>query len=116
MGVAKAAQNLLRVVADDRDLYSLLFEGLARLLQLHELATTVGSPIGASSENQKKSRGAAKILELSLVAGLIRKREVRYSFPHPKARGCAIVLRFNKLLEFARCDLPASAHFLQDFR
>ena len=62
---AEAVQNLLRIVGDDRDLYSPLFEALARLLQLDELASAVGSPIGASTEDQKKSRGSGEIAKLS---------------------------------------------------
>ena len=53
---AEAVQNLRRIVGDDRDLYAPLFEVPARLLQLDELASAVGSPIGASTKDQKKSR------------------------------------------------------------
>lgn len=52
MSGAEAVQNLLRIVGDDRDLYSSMFEALARLLQLDELASAVGSPIGASTKDQ----------------------------------------------------------------
>ena len=62
---AEAVQNLLRIVGDDRDLYATLFETTARLLQLDELASAVGSPIGASTKDQKKSSGAGKIVKLS---------------------------------------------------
>jgi hypothetical protein len=62
---AEAVQNLLRIVGDDRDLYAPLFETPARLLQLDELASAVGSPIGASTEDQKKSGGAGEIVKLS---------------------------------------------------
>ena len=62
---AEAVQNLLRIVGDDRDLYAPLFEAPARLLQLDELASAVGSPIGASTKDQKKSRGSGEIAKLS---------------------------------------------------
>ncbi len=61
MSGAEALQNLVRVVGDGRDLYTLLFEALARLFQLDELASTIGSPIGASTKDQKKARGACEI-------------------------------------------------------
>ena len=80
---AEAVQNLLRIVGDDRDLYSPLFEVPARLLQLDELASAVGSPIGASTKDQKKSRGAGEIAKLSYVTVLIRKCEVRYFLARP---------------------------------
>src|SRR5713101_7279203 len=97
---AEAVQNLLRVVGDGRDLHSILFEAPARLFQLHELASTVRSPIGASTKYQEKSRGAGEIAELSLVAVLICKCEVRYSLADLKAGGCAVVLGFDEILEF----------------
>ena len=62
---AEAVENLLRIVGDDRDVYSSLFEVPARLLQLDELASAVGSPIGASAKDQKKSGGAGEIVKLS---------------------------------------------------
>src|SRR5277367_46028 len=111
---AEAVQNLLRIVGDDRDLYAPLFKGSARLLQPDELASAVGSPIGASTKDQKKSRGSGEIAKLSFVTVLIHKREVRYFLPDLKTGGCAIVLGFNEVLKFARRDLLASAHFFQD--
>jgi len=48
---AEAVQNLFGVVGDGRDLYSILFEAPARLFQLNELASAVGSPIGASTKD-----------------------------------------------------------------
>jgi len=77
MSGAEALQNLVRVVGDGRDLYTLLFEALARLFQLDELAPTIGSPIGASAEDQKKARRTREIVKPSLITVLIRKREVR---------------------------------------
>src|SRR5271154_4081818 len=111
---AEAVQNLLRIVGDDRDLYAPLFEASARLLQLDELASAVGSPIGASTKDQKKSRAAGEIAKLSFVTVLIHKGEVGYFFPDLKAGGCAIVLGLNELLKLARRDLLAAAHFFQD--
>src|SRR5271154_7515109 len=111
---AEAVQNLLRIVRDDRDIYSPLFEARARLRQLDELASAVGSPIGASTKDQKKSCGAGEIAKLSLVTVLIRKCEVRYFLPDLKTGGCAIVLGFNEILKLARRDLLATAHFFQD--
>ena len=111
---AEAMQNFLRIVGDDRDLYSPLFEALARLLQLDELASAVGSPIGASTKDQKKSGGAGEIVKLSFVTVLISKCEVGYFLSDLKTSGRAVVLRFNEILKFARCDLLASAHFFQD--
>jgi hypothetical protein len=111
---AEAVQNLLRIVGDDRDLYAPLFEASARLLQLDELASAVGSPIGASTKDQKKSRAAGEIAKLSFVTVLIHKREVRYFLPDLKTGGCAFVLGFNEILKLARRDLLATAHFFQD--
>ena len=62
---AEAVQNLLRIVGDDSDIYTPLFEAPARLLQLDELASAVGSPIGASTKDQEKSRGSGEIAKLS---------------------------------------------------
>ena len=78
MSVAEAAKDFLGIVADDRDLYSLMLEPLARLLQLNELASAEGSPIGAASENQEKSFWAGQIAKGSLLAILIGKPEVGY--------------------------------------
>ena len=78
MCVAEAVQDFLRVVGDGRDLYTLLFEALARLLQLNELASAEGSPIGAASEDQEKSFGAGQIAKGSQRATLIGKPEVGY--------------------------------------
>src|ERR1700693_1503330 len=114
MSGAEALQNLLRVVGDGRDLYTLLFEALARLFQLHELASTVRSPIGASTKDQKKARRTREIVKPSLITVLIRKREVRYFLSDLKAGGCAVVLGFYEILELARSDLLAAAHFFQD--
>ncbi len=111
---AEALQNLLRIVGDDCDLYAPLFEAPARLLQLDELASAVGSPIGASTKDQKKSRGSGEIAKLSFVAVLIDKCEVRYFLSDLKTGGCAVVLRFNEVLKLARRDLLATAHFFQD--
>src|SRR5271163_560208 len=111
---AEAMQNFLRIVGDDRDLYSPLFEAPARLLQLDELASAVGSPIGASTKDQKKSGGAGEIVKLSFVTVLIHECEVRYFIPDLKTGRCAVVLRLNEILKFARCDLLAAAHFFQD--
>jgi len=116
MSGAEALQNLLRVVGDGRDLYALLFEALARLFQLDELASAIGSPIGASTKDQKKARGACEIAKPSLNTALIRKREVRYFLSDLKAGGCAVVLGFYEILELARSDLLAAAHFFQDLR
>ena len=116
MSGAEALQNLLRVVGDGRDLYALLFEALARLFQLDELASAIGSPIGASTKDQKKARWAGEIAKPSLITALIRKREVRYFLSDLKAGGCAVVLGFYEILELARSDLLAAAHFLQDLR
>jgi hypothetical protein len=114
MRSAEAVQNLLRIVGDDRDIYSSLLEALARLLQLDELASAVGSPIGASTKDQKKSRAAGEIAKLSFVTVLIHKGEVRYFFSDLEAGGCAIVLGLNEILKLARRDLLATAHFFQD--
>jgi len=114
MSGAEALQNLLRVVGDGRDLYALLFEALARLFQLDELASTIGSPIGASAEDQKKARRTREIVKSSLITVLIRTREVRYFLSDLKAGGCAVVLGFYEILELARSDLLAAAHFFQD--
>ena len=111
---AEAVQNLLRIVGDDRDIYSPLFEASARLLQLDELASAVGSPIGASTKDQKKSRATGEIAKLSFVAVLIHKCEVRYFIPDLKTGGCAIVLGLNEILKLARRDLLATAQFFQD--
>src|SRR5271169_4449211 len=111
---AEAVQNLLRIIGDDRDLYSPLFEALARLLQLDELASAVGSPIGASTKDQKKSRATTEIAKLSFVALLIHQCEVRYFLSDLKTGGCAIVLGLNEILKLARRDLLAAAHFFQD--
>src|SRR5271168_5132943 len=111
---AESVQNLLRVVGDDRDIYSPLFEASARLLQLDELASAVGSPIGASTIDQKKSRGSGEIAKLSFVTVLIHKCEVRYFIPDLKTGGCAIVLGLNEILKLARRDLLAAAQFFQD--
>ena len=111
---AEAVQNLLRIVRDDRDIYSPLFEASARLLQLDELASAVGSPIGASTKDQKKSCATTEIAKLSFVAVLIHQCEVRYFLPDLKTGGCAIVLGLNEILKLARCDLLATAHFFQD--
>ena len=116
MSGAEALQNLVRVVGDGRDLYTLLFEALARLFQLDELAPTIGSPIGASAEDQKKARRTREIVKLSLIAVLIRKREVRYFLSDLKAGSCALVLGFYEILELARSDLLAVAQFFQDLR
>jgi hypothetical protein len=116
MSGAEALQNLLRIVGDGRDLYALLFEALARLFQLYELASTVRSPIGASTKDQKKARRAGQIAKRSLITVLIRKREVRYFLSDLKAGGCALVLGFYEILELARSDLFAAAHFFQDLR
>ena len=113
---AEAVQNLQRIVGDDRDLYSPLFEAPARLLQLDELASAVGSPIGASTKDQKKARRTREIVKPSLITVLIRKREVRYFLSDLKAGGCAVVLGFYEILELARSDLLAAAHFFQDLR
>ena len=113
---AEAVQDLLGVVGDDRDLYSFLLEARARLLQLDELASAVGSPIGASTKDQEKSRGPGEIAKLSFVAVLIHKCEVRYFLPDLKAAGCAIVLGLNEFLKLARRDLLATAQFFQDLR
>jgi len=114
MSGAEALQNLLGVVGDGRDLYALLFEALARLFQLDELASTIGSPIGASTKDQKKARRTREIVKSSLITVLIRKREVRYFLSDLKAGGCAVVLGFYEILELARSDLLAAAHFFQD--
>jgi len=111
---AEAMQNFLRIVGDDRDLYSPLFEAPARLLQLDELASAVGSPIGASTKDQKKSGGAGEIAKLSFVTVLIHKCEVRYFLSDLKTSGRAVILRLNEILKFARGDLLAAAHFFQD--
>jgi len=111
---AEAVQNLLRIIGDDCDLYAPLFETPARLFQLDELASAVGSPIGASTKDQKKSRAAGEIAKLSFVTVLIHKCEVGYFFPDLKAGGCTIVLGLNELLKLARRDLLAAAHFFQD--
>ncbi len=111
---AEAVQNLLGIVGDDRDLYSFLLEAPARLLQLDELASAVGSPIGATTKDQKKSRGAGEIAKPSFVTVLIHKCEVRYFLPDLKTGGCAVVLGLNEILKLARSDLLATAHFLQD--
>jgi hypothetical protein len=113
---AEAVQNLLRIVGDDRDIYTPLFEASARLLQLDELASAVGSPIGASTKDQKKSRAAGEIAKLSFVTVLIHKCEVRYFLTDLKAGGCAIVLGLNEILKLARRDLLATAYFFQDLR
>ena len=114
MSGAEALQNLVRVVGDGRDLYTLLFEALVRLFQLDELASTIGSPIGASAEDQKKARRTREIVKASLITVLIRKREVRYFLSDLKAGGCAVVLCFYEIVELARSDLLAAAHFFQD--
>src|SRR5260370_42248015 len=99
MSGAEALQNLLRVVGDGRDLYALPFPALARLLQLDELASTIGSPIGASTKDKKKARRTREIVKSSLIAVLIRKPEVMYSLSDLKAGGCAVILRFYEILE-----------------
>src|SRR5882757_3856251 len=114
MSVAEALQNLLRVVGDGRDAYALLFEAPARLFQLHELASAIGSPIGASTKDQKKARRTCEIMKPSLISVLVRKREVRYFLSDLEAGGCAVVLGFYEILELARSDLLAAAHFFQD--
>ena len=114
MSGAEALQNILRIVGDGRDLHSVLFEALARLFQLNELASTVGSPIGASTEDKKKTRRACEIAKLSLITILIRQCEVRYFLPDLEAGGRAVVLGFHEILEFARGDFLAVAHFFQD--
>ena len=116
MSGAEALQNLVRVVGDGRDRYTLLFEALARLFQLHELASTVGSPIGASTKDQKKARRAGQIAKRSSITVLIRKREVRYFLSDLKAGGCALVLGFHEFLKLAWSDLLAAAQFIQDLR
>jgi hypothetical protein len=55
-----------------------LLEPLARLLQLYELASAVGSPIGAASENQQESFGASQLGKGSLLAILIGEPEAGY--------------------------------------
>src|SRR5258708_16226800 len=106
MRSAEALQNLVRVVGDGRDLYTLLFEALARLFQLHELASAIGSPIGASTKDQKKARRAREIVKPSLITVLIRKREVRYFLSDLKARACPLVLAFYHLLSLPLPHLP----------
>src|SRR5258708_39198031 len=114
MRSAEALQNLVRVVGDGRDLYTLLFEALARLFQLHELASTIGSPIGASTKDQKKARRTREIVKSSLITVLIRKREVRYFLSDLKSGGCAVILGFYDIMELARSDLLDAAHFFQN--
>src|SRR5260370_19176116 len=116
MSGAEALQDLVRVVGNSRDLYALLFEALARLFKLDELASAIGSPIGASTKDEKKARRTRETVKSSLTTVLIRKREVRYFLSDLKARGSAVVLGFYEILELARSDLLAAAHFFQDLR
>ena len=61
VGIAEPLQTFARVIGYRRGVYAVGLEAFERELQLDELIATVGSPIGASTKDQKKARRTGQI-------------------------------------------------------
>jgi hypothetical protein len=110
--VGEAAQDLLRIVSDDRYLDPMLLESGARLFQLNELAAAVGSPIGAAAEDQQQAIGAREVAKALSIAVLIGQREVGNFLADVETAGGAVILRLDELAELCRRYLLSREHLL----
>ena len=112
--IGKAAQDFIRIVGDNGDVDAMLLETAARLLQLHELAAAVGSPIGAAGEHQEQAIASREVAKISLLAILIWKLEFGNFRADVQSAGRAGILGVDEFAEFLARDFLAAKDFPHD--
>ena len=80
MPVGKKFQDCFRVVADRRQLDSLLFESWNCTLQLDQLPFAEGSPVGRAEEEKNGAVRAFQRIESLCTVKLVMNRKVRSLF------------------------------------
>ncbi len=115
MGITETAQHRLRVVADFRYVDAVLAEPIDRILQLDELRTAVGSPIGAAREGQQQAVGAHQAVQRMLLAVLVWQGEIGRLLADLGTALKIVVLRRHEIVPEPGVELLAGRHFLQYF-
>src|SRR5690242_18458319 len=77
--LAKAREDLDRIVADGREAEPLVAKLLHLPLQLHELRLAVGSPVGRAQKDEHRALRSHDGLQRPGLAGLVLEIEIRYA-------------------------------------